>query len=464
MAVFRHRSFNTPEKKRELLKLYKQGSLTLEQISEKLKVSIAAVGRQLRIMKAAGLIKGRKIAFGGQTVKIQKEEAKLNTFLENAIDKGEARYRTMGELAKKADVKLTKGQVGRFFNRYPSLDKQISWVTSSLSGDLRKWLMETGPDGQLNYKRYYKGPLTNIDEIWTEVVRTGQYQTGNALRTMRNELKREKFLSKVPKGYISEAELAKKLGTTLRSFTTLMSKKAQDSKGQFLKKAITEYLEPYTIPEFKNVEIGRFYKNPDQNILDRLDLIRRGKGRLDPEVVENVFKLFNDKASWRDKNGIIREGAFTSIKKGIPPDLETILRLGLTEAEGSTALMNIARKLKGVDFFQNPELDIIKSNPQLKTQGGKILAKIYESAWGQSYYAGAGMRLALQEISDALGNKSGRIADFKSAVSRVLKRNDIPLYSKTANTLTEGFNINEPLGTKNIAKNKLYPFAHLLIY
>ena len=154
-------AFNTPEKKRNLVKLYKQ-DLTLEQISERTKISTPAIVRQLRKLKEAGVIKGRKIAKGGQTVRIQKEEAKLNTFLKNAIEKGEAQYTGMPDVAKDANVKLTKGQVGRCFDRYPSLYNKISWVTRALPDDLRKWLMETGPDGELNYKAYYKLSLIHI--------------------------------------------------------------------------------------------------------------------------------------------------------------------------------------------------------------------------------------------------------------------------------------------------------------
>ena len=199
-------AFNTPAKKRNLLKLYKQG-LTIEQISGQTKISTAAIVRQLRKMKSAGVIAGRKIAKGGQTVRIQKEEAKLNTFLKNAIDKGEAQYTGAPDLIKKSKVNLTKNNVSRFLARYPSVDKQISWVTQALPADLKKWLMETGPDGQLNYKRYYKGPLTNIEEIWTEVIRTGKYTTGNALRTMGIEKRKAKIFSRIPEGYISEADV-----------------------------------------------------------------------------------------------------------------------------------------------------------------------------------------------------------------------------------------------------------------
>ena len=442
-------AFNTPEKKRNLVKLYKQ-DLTIEQISERTKISTAAIVRQLRKLKEAGVIKGKKIAKGGQTVRIQKEEAKLNTFLKNAIEKGEAQYTGMPDVATDANVKLTKGQVGRFFDRYPSLYNKISWVTRSLPDDLRKWLMETGPDGELNYKSYYKGPLTNIDEIWTEVLKKQPASTSNALKKMTKAKRRKQIISRVPEGYINEAELAKKLGITARSLQTLMTKKAQATKGEYLKKAVKKYLEPYTARGFKNVEIGRFYKDPDQKTIDILDDIRRGKGRLKPEVAKNVLKVFKD------------EEAFNSIKKGIPPELATMKRLGLTETEASTALMNISRKLSGADFFQNPELGIIESTPELKSQGAQLLKKIYNSPWGTQYYSGAGNRLALTEIAEAVGNKSGNIQDFKNAVVRVLRKNDIPLSSSTAEGITAGFNVNEPLGVKNIVKNKLYPFAHFV--
>ena len=242
---------------------------------------------------------------------------------------------------------------------------------------------------------------------------------------------------KVPKGYISSAEVFENLPISKADYFRV--KHAKEG-GTLLTQEIDKLLKP------QQVGAQQFYfKKPSKSDMKSFNRLADKTGRLNNRIADLMIdfdKTYGDKF----------------FSKGNIPDIKDVAKkFAITDSTAGKVTSRLAQWYGGQDF-KNPQLQDIKRN---KVTSNRMFKTIEKSSFGNPYREGL-YQISMQTIDAKLGNRQGTFEKFKSQAKNILKKNNIPVYDPKMGKDAFGFNVNEIAGVTGSAKSKAAEFSQFV--
>jgi len=247
--------------------------------------------------------------------------------------------------------------------------------------------------------------------------------------------------SKVPKGYISSAELFEQLPIQKKDyFRVKMPTSQSKGAGTTLTRKIDELLEPIRITTGGTSQL--YFKKPTKKQIDLFNLISTRKGILRKPTINLMQSLHETFGKdFYDKGQL---PTLKQIREQISPDI--------TASSAGNATARLSQWYNGTNFL-NEELKNLKRS---KSRATKIFAATEKSEFTNSFYKDEAYKIALDTIDEKIGRQVGSFKAFKDNIKVALKEAGLPIYSKNSKF---GFNLNEIAGVTGAARTKTAAFS-----